>query len=114
MKTDVMFSSATDQWSTPIDFFNKVDDVFRFETDVCADASNAKCDKYFDAVDDGLTKPWTGVCWMNPPYGRGIGKWLKKAYESAKGGGNRCLLNPCQDRHALVAQLLRKGRNHAH
>lgn len=96
MKSDVMFSSATDQWSTPIDFFNKVDDVFRFETDVCADAGNAKCEKYFDAEADGLTKRWTGVCWMNPPYGRGIGEWLKKAYESAKGGATVVCLIPAR------------------
>lgn len=31
---------------------------------------------------NGLKQIWTGVCWCNPPYGRGIEKWMKKAYES--------------------------------
>ncbi len=83
MNTDVMFSSATDQWPTPIDLFVKVDRVFKFDLDVCADAKNAKCERFFSEDDDGLSQDWTGVCWMNPPYGRDIGKWVEKAHKSA-------------------------------
>ncbi|MGD7664880.1 DNA N-6-adenine-methyltransferase [Brevibacillus laterosporus] len=33
------------------------------------------------------------VCWMNPPYGKEIGKWVKKAFEEAsKGATVVCLL----------------------
>lgn len=84
MNTELMFSSKTDQHSTPQDFFDKLDDVFNFKTDVCADAINAKCDYYYGEDCDGLTQSWIGSCWMNPPYGRQIGKWVKKAYESAR------------------------------
>lgn len=78
----MFFSSKTDQWATPQDFFDKLDAEFHFETDVCATAENAKCERYFTPEMDGLKQEWTGVCWCNPPYGRQIGKWVKKAAES--------------------------------
>ena len=83
---DVMFSSATDTWETPQDFFDAVAMEFPFTIDVCALPENAKCPKYYSPTVDGLSQDWEGVCWMNPPYGRQIGKWVKKAYESAKKG----------------------------
>ena len=86
MNTEVMFSSKTDLWATPSDFFNSVAEEFSFTLDVCALPDNAKCEKFFSPVDDGLAQNWEGVCWMNPPYGRVIGKWVQKAYESAKHG----------------------------
>ena len=78
----MLFSSKTDNWATPQDFFDKLDAEFHFETDVCATAENAKCERYFTPEMDGLKQEWTGVCWCNPPYGRQIGKWVKKASES--------------------------------
>ena len=67
---------------------------YHFETDVCAVPENAKCEHYFTPEQDGLSQEWTGVCWMNPPYGRGISLWVRKACESAKGNGAKivCLL----------------------
>jgi phage N-6-adenine-methyltransferase len=87
MNTDLMFSSKTDMWATPQDFFDKLNSVFKFETDVCAIKENAKCARYFSPDDDALKQEWTGTCWMNPPYGRGIGEWIEKAYTSAKKNG---------------------------
>jgi len=81
-------------WSTPQWFFDRIAAEFPMTTDVCADASNAKCARYFDEQMDGLKQEWTGFCWMNPPYGRQIGRWVKKAYESAMTGNATmiCLL----------------------
>lgn len=84
MNNDLMFSSKTDLWETPQDFFDKLNARFKFETDVCALPENAKCKRFFTPKMDGLRQEWTGVCWMNPPYGRQIGKWVQKAYESAR------------------------------
>ena len=84
MNNDLMFSSKTDLWATPQDFFDRYDAIYHFETDVCALPENAKCARYFTPEMDGLKQEWTGVCWMNPPYGREIGKWVRKAYESAR------------------------------
>ena len=93
---NVHFSSATDLWATPLDFFKKYDGVYKFELDVCADADNAKCKKYFTKADDGLKQNWSGVCWMNPPYGREIIQWMKKAYESSLDGATVVCLVPAR------------------
>lgn len=82
MNVEVMFSSKSNLWETPQDFFDQLDAEFHFETDVCATPENAKCERYFTPEIDGLKQEWTGVCWCNPPYGREIGKWVKKASES--------------------------------
>lgn len=84
MDTALHFSSKTIYWETPIEFFKELDKEFNFKVDVCATKENAKCPIFFSEEDDGLSKEWTGVCWMNPPYGREIKKWVKKASESKK------------------------------
>jgi phage N-6-adenine-methyltransferase len=87
MNNELMFSSKKTEWETPQDFFDKLNAVFRFGFDVCALPENAKCDKFYSPDENGLSKEWYGVCWMNPPYGREIGQWVKKAYESSKTNG---------------------------
>lgn len=83
MNNELMFSSKTELWSTPQKFFDALSMLYGpFDIDVCADKSNAKCSIYFSEIDNGLAQTWTGKCWMNPPYGRDIGKWMKKASES--------------------------------
>lgn len=84
MNKEVMFSSKTDLWSTPQDFYDKLNEEFHFETDVCALPENAKCAHYYTPEEDGLAQEWEGVCWCNPPYGREIGKWVEKAAKSSK------------------------------
>ena len=86
MNTDVMFSSATDNWSTPQDFFDKLNDEFHFTLDVCADENNHKCEHYYTKEIDGLSSPWIGTVWCNPPYGRKIGEWVRRAYISSQIG----------------------------
>ena len=82
----VMFSSKTGQWATPYEFFQKLDWRFGpFDLDPCADAENTKCSKFFTEMDDGLSQSWEGhVSFINPPYGRGIDKWIKKGYEESR------------------------------
>lgn len=95
MNRDAMFSSASCEWETPKYFFEWYDAIYHFDIDVCATQENAKCARYYTREQDGLAQPWTGRCWMNPPYGRGIGKWVQKAYESVLNGGAElvvCLL----------------------
>ena len=82
-----MLTSETDEWATPKDFFDELNSIYGpFDVDVCANASNSKCAVFFDKETDGLQQEWKGKCWMNPPYGRTISKWMKKAYESAGNG----------------------------
>lgn len=91
-----MYSSQTCEWETPQDLFDRLDAIYHFETDVCATAENAKVAKYYDRETDGLKQTWTGVCWMNPPYGREIGKWMHKALDSARAGAVVVCLVPAR------------------
>ena len=92
----VHFSSKTDLWATPQDFFDRYNAQYNFELDVCASAENAKCQRYFTIENDGLSQDWHGVCWMNPPYGREIYNWMKKAYESSLNGAIVVCLVPAR------------------
>lgn len=92
----VHFSSETELWSTPQDFFEKYDAVYKFKTDVCATRENAKCDLFYDIARDGLVQDWKGACWMNPPYGRTIKAWMRKAYESSLLGATVVCLVPAR------------------
>lgn len=96
MNTAVHFSSETDLWSTPQDLFDRLNAEFSFTTDVCATDDNAKCATYYTKDTDGLSQKWGGVCWMNPPYGREIGKWIRKAHESAQNGATVVCLLPAR------------------
>ncbi|WP_265463716.1 DNA N-6-adenine-methyltransferase [Bacillus velezensis] len=78
----------TDVWATPIDFFNKINERYKLNLDVCAKPSNAKCKNFFTPEIDGLKQKWVGRVWMNPPYGREIKKWIKKAYEEIENGNS--------------------------
>lgn len=87
MNNKGMFTSNTPEWSTPPQLFDELDKEFHFTLDVCATKENAKCKRYFTKEDDGLKQSWSAtyqdwkrpMCWMNPPYGREIGKWVEKA-----------------------------------
>ncbi len=85
LNTAVMFSSGTDLWATPQDFFDKLNKEFDFDLDPCATHKNAKCSKYFTKEIDGLKQDWQGYkVFCNPPYGRSIKDWVEKAYKESK------------------------------
>lgn len=66
---------------TPLEFFDAVSKVFKFSLDVCALPENAKCERYYSPEDNGLSQKWDGGVWCNPPYGREVINWVKKASE---------------------------------
>ena len=82
MNTDVFFSSKSEEWETPQDLFDKINEEFHFTVDVAASDTNHKCPKYYTRQQDGLSQVWCGVVWCNPPYGREIAKWVQKALYS--------------------------------
>ena len=85
MNNELMFSSKTDLWSTPNDFFDKLNDEFHFTLDPCSTHENAKCYKHFTEEENGLLQDWGNeVVFCNPPYGRQIKDWVKKAYEESQ------------------------------
>ena len=85
MNRKLMFSNVNNAWCTPQDFFDRLNSEFDFTLDPCATEKSAKCKKFFTAVEDGLKQDWGGYSvFVNPPYGRQIGKWVKKCYEEGK------------------------------
>lgn len=72
-------------WSTPQPIFDKLNAEFCFDMDVCADPENAKC-RMFYTRGKGLDADWGGVCFLNPPYGREISKWMRRAFHAANTG----------------------------
>jgi len=92
--TSGLFTSRTEEWETPLYVFQTLNAEFRFQLDVCATSENAKCKVYFDKQVDGLKQDWSPFrCWMNPPYGKNISKWMHKAYrESQRGALVVCLI----------------------
>ena len=73
-------SDSRDDWETPQDLFDKLDKEFHFTLDAAASCDNAKCERFFSLGHDGLFQLWEGVVWVNPPYGREVGKWVAKAH----------------------------------
>jgi site-specific DNA-methyltransferase (adenine-specific) len=81
-----MLSSEDMTWGTPQKFFDELNKEFHFTLDPCATKETAKCKKYFTQKQDGLKQNWNKeIVFCNPPYGKEIGKWVKKASE-AQGG----------------------------
>lgn len=85
------FDSIKQDWNTPKILFDKLNKEFNFEWDLAASKENALCNNYYTKDNDGLKQNWTGVCWINPPYGDKSSKmvdWIKKAYTDTKDNPN--------------------------
>lgn len=94
MVSKTLFSSNKDNWSTPQYLFDDLNKEFHFTLDPASDDDNAKCDRHYTLLDDGLSKSWAGErVWLNPPYGKTISVWMEKAYkESVNGACVVCLV----------------------
>ena len=79
----ILFSSNKEDWETPQDLFNELNKEFNFTVDVASSEQNHKCKRYYTEKENGLIQNWDNeTVWCNPPYGRKIGDWVKKASES--------------------------------
>lgn len=80
-----LFTSNSAEWTTPRGFFQSLDAEFHFNLDPCSTHDNAKCRNHYTIEDDGLTQNWGGQrVFCNPPYGRELPKWVKKAWEESR------------------------------
>jgi len=91
----VHYSSNSNEWSTPQEFYDRLNEEFKFNLDPCSDGVNAKCERYFTEKEDGLTQDWSdSIVFMNPPYGRAIKDWIRKAFEESEKGATVVALIP--------------------
>lgn len=87
--------AKTDNHPTPKAFYNLLDKEFRFTCDAAASSKNAKCAVFFTRRQNGLAQNWgKHVVFLNPPYGRGIADWAKKALDAASKGATVVMLVP--------------------
>ena len=88
-------STEDHTWETPIDLFNRLNDRFNFTLDPCCSVETAKCEKFFTENENGLIQDWSkDICFVNPPYGRQIGKLVQKSYEESLRGATVVMLIP--------------------
>jgi phage N-6-adenine-methyltransferase len=91
----VMGSSKRMVYSTPTALYRALDEEFGFTLDVCSSAGNEKCKRFFTLRDNGLAQEWGHhICWMNPPYGRYLPKWMQRAWEASQHGATVVCLVP--------------------
>jgi DNA N-6-adenine-methyltransferase (Dam) len=126
-----MFSSDFPDWETPPQVMAYIADVMkrRIVLDVCATDRNAKAPFHISASEDALQVNWpkriatldnhpeSAFFYMNPPYGRGVGKWIRHAMLAAITnpiGGGVCLLPARTDVewfHDYVHPIIRREVN---
>jgi site-specific DNA-methyltransferase (adenine-specific) len=88
-----LYSSRSEEWPTPADFFASLHAEFAFTLDPCATRANAKCRKFFTKTADGLRQPWGAeTVFCNPPYGLQMRAWARKCYEASQDGATVVLL----------------------
>lgn len=106
----VHFSSERMDWATPPALFAALDAEFGFTLDAAALPHNAKCARYFTPADDALAQDWgAGVVWLNPPYGRQIAAFMRKAYEASLAGATVVCLVPARTDTAWWHDVAARG-----
>lgn len=99
-RLEKQFESATVEWATPQEIFTPLADEFCFTLDVAANSENAKCTNFLTIEQNGLASAWSGVCWCNPPYGRELSKWVRKAVWETWNGVTTVMLIPVRSNTA--------------
>lgn len=109
-----MHSSKDMTWATPQHWFDYLNLEFKFTLDPCCHRETAKCKKHFTPAEDGLLQSWSGErVFMNPPYGKALTDWMRKARDEARGGALVVCLVPARvdtqwwHRYATQAQDIR-------
>lgn len=94
------FASAKQDWETPKEFFDPLNNEFHFTLDAAASENNAKVSNFLTEKENGLVTSWgNNIVWLNPPYGEGKGSikdWVKKAYLESTTGATVVMLIPAR------------------
>jgi site-specific DNA-methyltransferase (adenine-specific) len=87
-------SAEKDDWSTPRELFEELDQEFGFTLDPCCSDFNHKTPRYYTVADDGLAQSWHGeTVFMNPPYSA-VDEWMAKARQEGENGATVVALVP--------------------
>jgi phage N-6-adenine-methyltransferase len=106
----VHYSSKSNEWATPKGLFDLIDGYFHFTLDPCCTDATAKCKEYFTKQEDGLARDWgKRVVFVNPPYGKETGKWVRKAYWESKAGATVVMLIPARTDTSYFHEYCFKG-----
>jgi site-specific DNA-methyltransferase (adenine-specific) len=94
------FNSAKQDWQTPDEIFDPLNEEFAFTLDAAASFENKRAEKFFDKDSDGLLQDWgLETVWLNPPYGDGAAKlseWVEKSYRASLRGATVVMLLPAR------------------
>lgn len=75
------------EWYTPPHIFAAL--KIHFDLDPCSPGPRVvpwiPASRHYTQADDGLLRPWSGRVWLNPPYGRGIDRWLERFAQHRNG-----------------------------
>jgi phage N-6-adenine-methyltransferase len=104
------FEAKSVEYETPDSIFAPLNNEFGFTVDVCATQENKKVTQCYTKAENGLEKKWEGVCWCNPPYGREMPQWIRKAYQTAQSGmGTVVMLIPARTNTTWWHDLCMRG-----
>lgn len=88
-----LFTNNSNEWETPKELFQKYDDIYHFTIDLASTKDNTKCERYYTKEDNSLLKDWSGETgWLNPPYGKEISLFVKKAYDTIMNNKNTTIV----------------------
>lgn len=87
-KNNGRYNGKGREWRTPPEVFDPLNEEFQFTLDPCTTADNPLgVANYYTEQDNGLEQDWYDErVFMNPPYGREVYAWTRKARESAERG----------------------------
>lgn len=87
-----VYEAGTDEHDTPLSFFRPIAEaVGGFDLDPCASASSSLAETNWTKADDGLSMPWDGRVWMNPPYSE-VSDWMEYALRQHAVGNTSLLV----------------------
>ena len=92
-----LMSSASDEWYTTPDIIDAaIACMGRIDLDPCSnshESPNVPASRHYTKEDDGLSLPWFGNVYVNPPYGTAIPLWVDKIITEYQSGNiERCVL----------------------
>ena len=102
-----LFSSATDEWETPQDYFDRLDSIYEFDFDLACSKENCKTADGFTLEENSLDQNWAqitydmlplndkGWLWLNPPYSK-ITEFVDKAWSEFAHGARIVMLVPAR------------------